>query len=79
MPNCIIKIMNAQPAINNYKYNCIATNSCGNIYSSTATLYVTAPATPSVSIAVTRDTICAGNHEGKRDIHSVNSYIGFVK
>lgn len=53
--------MNAQPAMNNYKYHCIATNSCGNVYSSTATLYVTAPATPSVSIAVTMDTICAGN------------------
>jgi len=56
-----IKIKAAGPGMNNYQYRCITANSCGNVYSSTATLYVTAPLTPSVSIEVTRDTICAGS------------------
>ncbi|MGN6264478.1 MAG: gliding motility-associated C-terminal domain-containing protein [Ginsengibacter sp.] len=56
-----IKIKAAGPGMNNYKYRCIAANSCGNVYSSTATLYVAPPLTPSISIEVTRDTICAGS------------------
>jgi gliding motility-associated-like protein len=56
-----IKIKAAGPGMNNYQYRCITANSCGNVYSSTATLYVTAPLTPSVSIEVTRDTVCPGS------------------
>jgi hypothetical protein len=56
-----IKIKAAGPGMNNYQYRCITVNSCGNVYSSIATLYVTAPLMPSVSIAVATDTICAGN------------------
>jgi gliding motility-associated-like protein len=56
-----LKIKDAVQAMNNYKYQCIVTNSCGNVYSKTATLYVTAPLTPSVSIEITKDTICAGS------------------
>jgi hypothetical protein len=55
-----IKIRAASPAMNNYKYQCIVTNSCGNVYSSIAFLYVTTPLTPSVSIATTSNSICAG-------------------
>lgn len=55
-----IKIKAADHLFNNYKFQCIVTNSCGNIYSSTATLYLTAPLPPSVSIATTSNIICAG-------------------
>ncbi|MEO8413297.1 MAG: gliding motility-associated C-terminal domain-containing protein [Ginsengibacter sp.] len=56
-----LKIIAVGLAMNKYGYQCIVTNSCGNVYSSTATLYVTTPRVPSVSIATTTDTICAGN------------------
>jgi gliding motility-associated-like protein len=55
-----LKVTAAGSAMNNYRYQCIVNNSCGNIYSSTATLLVTPQLAPSVTITTAADTICAG-------------------
>jgi gliding motility-associated-like protein len=57
-----LKITGADTSMNSYQYRCILTNSCGNLFSSTATLYVTIPLSPAVIIATPSDTVCSGNN-----------------
>lgn len=52
--------VNANSTFNNAQYRCVATNTCGDIYSQAVKLIVTSPQTPQVSINATATNICAG-------------------
>jgi gliding motility-associated-like protein len=47
-------------AMNNYKYRCVVTNSCGFVNSASALLIVNTPSVPSINISATAVTICQG-------------------
>ncbi len=47
-------------AMNNYKYRCVVTNSCGNSNSFSALLTVNMPSAPSVNITASGISICTG-------------------
>lgn len=56
----VLTLTGANTAMDNYQYRCMASNSCGNIYSIAATLIVSTAVTPSVTIAATATDICQG-------------------
>jgi gliding motility-associated-like protein len=55
-----LTISGVTTAFDQYNYRCVATNTCGDIYSSAATLNVTTPTTPQVSINASATTVCVG-------------------
>jgi len=57
-----LNILGANGTMNNYQYRCIATNTCGNIFSSAATLNITPASIPTLTIVTITDTICAGTN-----------------
>jgi len=55
-----LNITAATIAMNNYKYRCVVTNSCGFVNSASALLIVNTPSAPSINISATAVTICQG-------------------
>lgn len=55
-----LSIIGASAGMNNNKYRCALTNSCGTSYSNFATLTVSTPAAPSITINTASSSICAG-------------------
>ena len=55
-----LAITGAITGMNNYKYRCSITNNCGTVFSTTALLLIILPATPSISIKASSNTICKG-------------------
>ena len=55
-----LQITTATTVFNGYQYRCIATNPCGNTLSLTATLKVTLPTTPAISISAAFNDSCIG-------------------
>lgn len=55
-----LQIRSANTTMNNYQYRCEVTNTCGSIFSLPATLTVTTPSAPSLTIATTTNSVCAG-------------------
>ncbi len=51
----------ADIGFNNFQYRCVATNSCGDVYSQPVQLLVTTPAAPQLTITSTATTFCAGS------------------
>lgn len=55
-----LNITAASIAMNNYKYRCVVTNSCGNTNSLSALLTVNTPTAPAINITASAISICAG-------------------
>jgi len=55
-----LNITAASLAMNNYRYRCVVTNSCGFVNSASALLIVNTPSAPSINISATAVTICQG-------------------
>lgn len=53
--------VNADISFNNAQYRCVATNTCGDVYSQPVTLIVNSPQTPQLSINASATTVCAGS------------------
>ena len=53
-------VTGAHAGMSNYQYRCVISNGCGPLYSAAATLTVTAPLTPAVSITANTTTVCQG-------------------
>jgi len=56
-----LQVTGADISMNNYQYRCKVANGCGTIYSSAATLKVTAPANPQITISSPSTNICSGS------------------
>src|SRR5436190_6957407 len=56
----ILSITAATANMSNYGYRCVASNSCGAIFSREGLLHIPATLTPSVSIVANTSTICTG-------------------
>jgi gliding motility-associated-like protein len=47
-------------AMNAYLYRCVVSNNCGPVYTTTATLFVSVPVLPAITITANGNSICAG-------------------
>lgn len=47
-------------AMNTYLYRCVVSNNCGPVYTTTATLFVSLPVSPAITITANGNSICAG-------------------
>lgn len=56
-----LQISQATMPMDNYQYLCLVSNSCGPVYSSTATLSVRSATPPSITINASSTGICKGN------------------
>lgn len=57
-----LSITGATTAMNNYLYRCLLSNGCGTVYSLSAPLTVSTPATPVATVTTGSTTICAGTN-----------------
>jgi gliding motility-associated-like protein len=55
-----LTISGVTTGMNNYQYRCVLANLCDNVNSASATLTVTAPVTPAISITASANPVCQG-------------------